>query len=278
VDRYTRWATLLELLAAQERLSVDEAAERLGVSHATVRRDFDTLARQRKIVRLRGAALHRAAPRAAHLFDGPVPAAPAVARRVAAEAAALVRPGTVVGLCGSVGSPLTGQLARALGVRFDGATRAEADEPAGGRAHAETGPSLTVVTNDLVVASELARRPALKVVATGGVLAAQSLTLTGPLAGLLLQGVSLDMALIGADAVDPAFGVTEADEMAAEGCAQMISRARQVVVLVLSADVDRAAFARVCSVERVDVLVTDTGIAPATVERFASRGVRVVTA
>jgi DeoR/GlpR family transcriptional regulator of sugar metabolism len=286
MDRYSRWSALLELLAREERLTVDDAAHRLGVSAATVRRDFETLAKQRKIVRLRGAALHSAAPAAGNHFGGSALATPSPhARRVASQVAAQLRAGTVVGLAGA---PMIGQIARAIGVRFEASAQRGASAGAAGAAGAgaagagadgvQHAPALTVVTNDLTVAAELVRRPGLKVVTTGGVLAPLSLTLTGPLAGLLLQGVSLDVAVIAADAADPAFGVTGADEVEAEGCSLMIARARRVVVAALSADLDRSAFARICGTERVDVLVTDAGIAPATAERFANRGVRVVTA
>jgi len=275
VDRYTRWTALLDLLHHEERLTVEVAAARLGVSQATVRRDFDALAKQRKLISLRGAALHSTAAVATNSFDGLSPAVAAPhARRIAGQAAALLHPRTVVGIAGGA---LTAAVARAVGVRFDASSPvpATAESQAG---QAGSTPVLTVVTNDLAVAGELVRRPGLKVVTTGGVLAPHSMTLSGPLAGLLLQGVSLDTAVIAADAVDPDFGVTAADELDADGCALMIARARQVIVVVRSADLDRSAFARVCGTERVGVLVTDSGIAPATAERFANRGVRVVAA
>ena len=270
MDRYTRWSSLLDLLSRRERLTVEEAAEALGVSAATVRRDFEALAAQRKLLRLRGAAVHVAAP-VAHPLLSPDPAAlvgPPELRRVAAEAARLVRPGGVIGLTGTVA---TRGVARAIGLRFDTLARPLAP---GGRTASSA--LLTVVTNDVAAANELARRPGLKVVVTGGVLDSASQVLGGPLAGLLLQGVSLDTAVIAADAVDPDFGATAVDEVDAGVAAAMVARARQVVVVAVSGDLDRSAFARVCDTGRIDVLVTDDGIAPATAERFRNRGVRVV--
>ena len=44
MSRYRRWNELLELLAADGQLQVEHAAAVLGVSAATVRRDFDELA------------------------------------------------------------------------------------------------------------------------------------------------------------------------------------------------------------------------------------------
>lgn len=273
MDRYTRWSALLDLLAQHERLTVEAAAEQLNVSQATVRRDFEALGKARKLVRLRGAAVHSAAPVAANLL-GDVLAAGASpqARRIAGQAAALVHQGAVVGVAGSA---LTVHVARALGVHFE-APRADSEQTQ--HATRAGAPALTVVTNDLSVAADLARRPGLKVVVTGGVLSAGSMTTAGPLAGLLLQGISLDTVIVAAAAVDPEFGVTAADELDAESCALMISRARRVVVVAASQDLNRSAFARICGTERVDVLITDAGVAPATAERFANRGVRLITA
>lgn len=270
MDRYTRWSGLLDLLARRERLTVEEAAAELSVSPATVRRDFEALAAQRKLLRLRGAAVHVAAPITHPLLSGD--AGPAVGppelRRVAAEVARLVRPGGVIGLTGTVA---TRAVARAVGLRIDTLAQSSA-----ATARVASSALLTVVTNDVVAANELARRPSLKVVVTGGVLDSGSHVLGGPLSGLLLQGVSLDTAVVAADAVDPAFGATSVDEADAGVAAAMVARARQVVVVAISADLDRSAFARICDTGRIDVLVTDDGIAPATAERFRNRGVRVV--
>jgi DeoR/GlpR family transcriptional regulator of sugar metabolism len=267
VDRYTRWSNLLDLLARHERLSVEAAARDLNVSAATVRRDFEALAAQRKLLRLRGVAVHVAAPVAHPLLsgDGGAQIGPPELRRVAAQAARLLRPGSVVGLTGTAG---TRALARAIGLRLD--ALAEHGTPPTSSA------VLTVVTNDVVAATELARRPGAKVVLTGGVLDGSAHVLGGPLAGSLLEGIALDTALIAADAVDPEFGATAADEVDAGVGVAMVARARQVVVVAVSDDLDRSAFARVCETRRVDVLVTDGGIAAATADRFRNRGVRVV--
>ena len=44
IDQSSRWGMLLDALSIHKRLSVTEAAELLGVSAATVRRDFKELA------------------------------------------------------------------------------------------------------------------------------------------------------------------------------------------------------------------------------------------
>ena len=55
IDQSTRWRMLLNALSIHKRLSVTEAAELLGVPAATVRRDFEELARQQLATRTHGA-------------------------------------------------------------------------------------------------------------------------------------------------------------------------------------------------------------------------------
>jgi DNA-binding Lrp family transcriptional regulator len=54
IDQSSRWRMLLDALSIHKRLSVTEAAELLGVPAATVRRDFEELARQQLATRTHG--------------------------------------------------------------------------------------------------------------------------------------------------------------------------------------------------------------------------------
>jgi DeoR family transcriptional regulator of aga operon len=99
MDRYARWNALLELLTDSGRVSVEEAAGRLAVSQATIRRDFDQLAQQQMITRTRGGAVANGVS-----YDLPLrykmAKHSAEKQRIGTAAAALVEPGMVVGLNG----------------------------------------------------------------------------------------------------------------------------------------------------------------------------------
>ena len=156
MSKHERWNALLELLAVSGKVEVEEAASTLAVSAATIRRDLDELAEQQLLVRTRGGAV-------AHGVSYELPLRYTSARhasekqRIAAAAADLIAPGEVVGLNGGT---TTTEVARALAVRF-----------AGGRPEAPgavtAGPALTVVTNALNIAGELAVRPQIKIVEIG---------------------------------------------------------------------------------------------------------------
>jgi DeoR family transcriptional regulator, aga operon transcriptional repressor len=262
MSRYRRWNDLLELLAADGQLSVEKAAQELGVSAATIRRDFVDLAAQQMLTRIRGGALAQAVT-----YDLPLryksERHPTEKQRIAVVAAAMVRPGQIVGLNGGT---TTTEVARALAVR--------ADLQAGG----PLAPAVTVVTNALNIATELAVRQNIKLVATGGVARPQSYELIGPLATSVLEQVVLDVAILGVDGIDPEVGATAHHEGEASINALMTQRAARVIVTADSSKAGRRAFARICAATEVDVLVTDSGIDPAQAASLSDAGVRVVVA
>jgi DeoR family transcriptional regulator, aga operon transcriptional repressor len=261
VSRYRRWNQLLELLAAEGQLQVERAAKVLGVSAATIRRDFDELASQQMLARIRGGAIAQGVT-----YDLPLryktERHPSEKQRIAVVAAGLVQPGQIVGLNGGT---TTTEVARALAMR--------ADLNAGAAS-----PAATVVTNALNIATELAVRQHIKIVVTGGVARPQSYELTGPLATGVLDQVSIDVAILGVDGIDVVVGATAQHEGEASINRLMASQAGQVVVAADSSKVGRRAFARICSMAEVDVLVTDAGIEAADAARFAEAGVQVLTA
>jgi DeoR family transcriptional regulator of aga operon len=58
----------------------------------------------------------------------------------------------------------------------------------------------------------------------------------------------------------------------------MVARARHVVIIADSSKLGGHAFARICPIDRIDTLVTDSNATPATVRAYEEAGLRVVTA
>ncbi|MFJ3923175.1 DeoR/GlpR family DNA-binding transcription regulator [Streptomyces sp. NPDC090022] len=258
MSREARWQALLGLLVDRGRLEVDAAAAELGVSAATIRRDLDQLAEQQLLVRTRGGAVlhgvsyelplrYRTSRRAAEK------------RRISEAVADLVDPGEVVGLTGGT---TTTEVARALAARADLADLAP--------------PTLTVVTNALNIAGELAVRPQFKIVLTGGVARPQSFELTGPLAMGVLDQITVDTAVLGVDGFDPGDGAATRHEDEAAVNRLLCARARRVVVATDSSKLGVRAFARICPTRTVNVLVTDRGLTDAGMAAFEGAGVEVV--
>ena len=261
---------LLELLTERESLAVEDAAELLGVSTATVRRDMDHLAQQQLLVRTHGGAV-------AGNVSYDLPLRYKTARhaeekgRIGQAAARLVHSGMVVGLNGGT---TTTEAARAI------ALRGEASGEGGGGSATDGGRgegwTATIVTNALNIASELTVRPRIRVVVTGGVAREKSYELIGPLAGHILEEVTLDLMFLGVDALHHTLGATAHHEVEASTNRLMASRARKVVVLADSSKLDRSAVARICHVREIHMVITDSGAPDEVVQPFQEQGVEVV--
>ncbi|MDF6020800.1 DeoR/GlpR family DNA-binding transcription regulator [Streptomyces sp. JH34] len=254
---HTRWTRLLEILGDQGQIDVLEAAEQLGCSAATVRRDLDELARQNLLTRTRGGAVASTVA-----YDLPLRYKAArradEKQRIAKAAAELIPTGSTVGLNGGT---TTSEVARELALR---------PEPPGG------GVALTVVTNAINIANELAVRPQVKIVVTGGVARPNSYELVGPLVDSVLRTLALDYTILGVDAVHARFGAATHDESEAGANRALAECAGTVVVVADSSKLGRRAFAQVCETSAVSVLVTDRDAPEDVVEEFTALGIDVL--
>ncbi|GAA2605736.1 DeoR/GlpR family DNA-binding transcription regulator [Actinomadura fulvescens] len=259
MTRHERWNALLELLADAGQLTVEETASRMGVSAATIRRDFDQLAQQQMLTRTRGGAVAQSVS-----YDLPLRYKSArhasEKQRIAAATAELAKPGSVIGLNGGT---TTSEVARVLARRAD--------------LHADGAmPGITIVTNALNIGNELAVRPHVKIVLTGGVPRPQSYELTGPLATGIFDHVTLDVAILGVYGVAVDHGATCHNEGEADINRIMAERADQIIVVADGSKVGRRAFAKICDTARIDVLVTDSTVSQSAVDAFTEAGVKVI--
>jgi DeoR family transcriptional regulator of aga operon len=250
--RTERLDAILEQLASDRSLRVVDLAGRLGVSAATIRRDLSELQRRHLLDRTHGGAVGR---RVAYELPLRYKAASFQAEkvRIALAAAELVPDGAAIGL---VGGTTTTEVARALIERR----------------------SLTVVTNALNIACELAVHPNIKLVLTGGVARSQSYELIGPLAEATLATLHLDMVFLGVDGISAGAGATTQNEGEAHTDRVMIRRAQQVVVVADRSKIGQERFAQICPVEAIQVLITDVEAEPSALLRLEEAGVRTVRA
>jgi DeoR family transcriptional regulator of aga operon len=252
---HARHTRLLDLLAEKGSLDVEEAALALDVSAATIRRDLDHLARQQLLRRTRGGAVA-----AEVAYDLPLRYKAARGagekQRIAAAAAALVVPGRVIGLNGGT---TTSEVARELAARSG------------------EGAELTIVTNAVNIAAELTVRPWIKTVMTGGVARSRSYELIGPLAAATLAGLALDDLFLGVNGLDAAFGASAAHEGEAEINRMMVERADRVIVVADSSKLGLRAFARICPLESISLVVTDDAAEPARLAELEEAGISIIS-
>ena len=233
MQRPERIGAILERLSLDGSVSVADIATDLEVSEATIRRDLRLLEDQRLLGRTHGGAVPQGV-----LYELPLRYKSGRQTkqklRIAREAANRVLDGWAIGLTGGT---TTTEVARVLVERE----------------------RLTVVTNALNIASELAVRPNLKLVVTGGVARPESYELIGPIAEASLEGLNLDMVFLAVDGISPTAGLTTHHEIEAGTNRALLERARHVTVVADSSKIGKVAFARICQLSQVDELITDDG-------------------
>jgi len=254
-----RRAVLDAVLARGAARLADLAAE-LGVSEMTARRDVADLAARGLVDRVHGGALAPRAPSTEEPgFAAKQTQAVAAKTAIARAGAALVPPGSAVGVSAGTTTHLAAGLLRDV-------------------------PGLTVVTNSLPVADLLAgegdgpgRADERREVLLVGGRRTPSRALVGPLAVRALEGLHVDVLLLGAHGVDPVRGLTTPTLEEAETDRALVRSARRVVVLADSSKWQVAGLATAVPLDDVDVLVTDDGLpAPAREEAGARVGRLVV--
>lgn len=246
-----RLEKILERLSGAGSVSVSAISEALGVSAATVRRDLGLLERQHLLSRTHGGAVGHGV-----LYELPLRYKGGRHKdeklRIAHEAATRVAAGQAIGLTG-------------------GTTTTEVAKALVGHEH------LTLVTNALNIASEMAVRPNLKLVVTGGVARPESYELVGPIAEASLAGLNLDIVFVGADGVSLDSGLTTHQEVEAHTNRALIERSRMVVVVADSSKIGLVAFARICELAEVSELITDDAADPGILAGLTDIGVKVTT-
>lgn len=248
-----RFSLILERLSEKGTIGVAEIAAELGVSTASVRRDLQYLEDQRLLSRTHGGAMAQNL-----MYELPLRYKGGRhkedKRRIAARAVERLGEGVIS--LGLTGGTTTTEVARAL-----------VDHP-----------GLTIITNALNIASELALRPNVKLVVTGGLTRPESYELVGPMAEATLQALNLDVAIVGVDGISPDGGLTTYDEVEAQTNRALIGRARRVIVVADASKVGKLAFARICPLSDIQELITDGAADPRILKAIRSQGITVTLA
>ncbi|MET0135367.1 MAG: DeoR/GlpR family DNA-binding transcription regulator [Kibdelosporangium sp.] len=246
----------LRLVRETERISLNELAERLGVSLMTVRRDLDELQAQGLVQRVRGGAVSLAAPAEEAGFAARQQWQSATKQRIGAGAAELVQPGQTVLLdAGTTTAALAGSLiARA---------------------------PLTVAVLSLQAAERLADKPGIRLLILGGESRPGERSLVGHLTLRMLEELWFDCFLMSIGAIHRELGWSEFSLEDATVKQHARCRADKTIVAADSTKLGVRAFAQVADLADVDTFVTDDpgpGSAQETLNDIRDAGVRVVLA
>lgn len=253
LERHER---IIAYLTQHEVLSVADAVTIFNASPATIRRDFNEMAQQNLVRRVRG-GIKIAKPLAGDVL-------PFALRELrysqekealAESAAGLLRPGEVVIIDGGT---TTYFLSHYL-----------PDFP------------LRVITNSLRLAAALEEkrmdRATLEVYITGGYLYPNSGLLLGPNSVSSLQQYHAHWAFIAVGGINE-HGISNTNELVVETERMMIEHADKVVILADHSKIGKHAMCTVCGIDMIDILITD--VFPENdpvLKKIAEAGVEILT-
>ena len=241
-----RRSEIMTLLERDRIVRVSHLVNALGVSDMTIRRDLQALHEQGALEKVHGGAVVRAEPSTAEPgFEAKSARQLAQKESIAAQAAAMVRPGSAIAV--SAGTTTFAFARHLLAI-----------------------PGLTVVTNSVWVADLLhgARVPSHTVLLTGGV-RTPSDALVGPLAIAALRSLHLDTVFMGVHGMDANAGFSTPNLLEAETNRAMIASARRMVVLADSTKWGVVGLSSMATLSTASALVTDTGLMPAARQALA---------
>jgi DeoR/GlpR family transcriptional regulator of sugar metabolism len=248
-----RQQQIAHLVDRQGRARVAELADRFGVSAVTIRKDLDVLADRGRVIRTHGGAI-----------------APRVRRQ---DLSYEVRDQMEREEKAAIGAIAADRIADGESVLIDASTTGLylARELMGRR----TGQSLTIVTNSIRIASELAVRPDIVVLLMGGRVRGRSLSLVGQLGDAVLARVNVSKAFLGAAGFTLEEGLTETTEEEALIKRAMVDAAREVYALVDHSKWGRVASATFCPAARLTGVFTDARAPQDMVVELERKGIEV---
>ena len=244
---------ILQLLVAQGAVQVSDLVPKMGVSAVTIRSDLSALESQGLATRAYGGArLVRTPPLEQNMRQKDALNAP-LKESIGVAAAALVEPGDNIIIDSGT---TTVHMAR----------------------HLREVERVTIMTNGLNIAWELADGTGAALMLTGGLLRKESLSLQGPQAEACLNAYSFDKLFLGVDGFDLQFGLTTHHEAEASLNHRMVERARKVIVLTDASKFGRVSLHRIALLDRVHTVITDAGISAEYRNGLQRLGIEVIVA
>lgn len=249
---------IMKRLLIEQSLKTEEIAAMFGVSIETVRRDINDMEREGLVKKVYGGISLCSDPaRQRSTLDSwntRLERCHAEKVKIAARALELIPDEAVIAL--DIGTSVY-ELSRLLGVKKN----------------------LSIITNSLLIASELAKNTTHSIFCVGGKVTTNEIVTSGVYARNFLEDfAAVDVFLIGADGISLQKGITEYSEGVVDVKRQMSALAQRTVLLADHSKFGVEAPFKSCAFGDVDELVTDSASPEKDLEELAKLGVEVVIA
>jgi DeoR family transcriptional regulator of aga operon len=242
-----------EIVQENGRITIEEIVGKFGVSAVTARADLDVLAKRGSAMRSHGGAVRQLNP----VVDYPLRFKETIHHaekvRIAHAAVQMIKPHQTIILDSGT---TTAQVARQIKTS---------------RIH-----HLTVITNALNVAYELAETEGVSLIMIGGILRRSSSSFVGPQAEHMLQDLHADHLFLAVDGLDPEVGFSTPDILEAQLNTVMIRVANEVTVVTDASKFGRRSLSLIGRIECARRIITDNRLDAETAESLRAKGLKLV--
>lgn len=249
-----RQQLILTIVDRDRRVFVAELAARFAVSEQTIRKDLLVLEREQALVRAHGGAIAADHRRPELSFDLRRRLNADAKHWIGAAAAGYVRDGETIALDASTTAL---EVAKQLRIR-------------------PGWQQLTVVTNGIRIAEELAGHDGITILLPAGRLRWQAMSVVGPWGDGFLRRINVARAFLGAAGFTVAAGLTDATEEEAQIKRAMVAAAVEVTAVIDGSKWGRAALATFCRTDRIARIITNAHAPPDLVASAVVAGIPIV--
>lgn len=255
-----RYKIILDTLREDGTVKTSELAERLGTSYETIRRALSHLEKEGLLRRSPGGAMPVDVSPAVPTDVQPVyqnfstrlAQEPAQKKEIAELAAELITENDIIAM-DSGSTSLS--LARVIRERFR---------------------SLTVITNSLPIANELAAVPGITIILTGGIYRRDEGSLVTDIDSSIVDRLNIHTFFLTACGLSVSRGVTyqRIDELAIQN--QIMRCSERTVAIADSTKLGTSSLVKMCDIGKISCIVTDQDASDESIRPFADIGIRVI--
>jgi len=246
-----RRAKILEMLERDGQVQVLTLSKMFNVSPVTIRNDFAQLEQKNMLIRTRGGAIRPQRVGIDFKLNEKAKKNFKQKQAIGRQAAGLIQNGDTIILDSGT---TTMEIAKNL-CDFQ---------------------ELTVITNALNIAQQLADCKNIRVIVPGGILRKNALSLVGPMAENAIRNYYCDKFFLGVDGIDSQYGVSTPNAEEAYLNRIMIDIAREVYVVTDSSKFKKRSFAFIAPMDKIHAVITDKNIPPDEKENLGKIGVQVI--
>ena len=116
------------------------------------------------------------------------------------------------------------------------------------------------------------------VIQLGGTLRKSSFSVIGDLAAQAFDNLTCSKLFMGVDGIDLDFGLTTSNIDEARLNQRMIAASLRTIVLADSSKFGKRGFGKICTLDQVDVIITDSGISPSVAKSIEEAGIELIIA